>query len=131
VDAEGAFAEWVAAHAKPYLDDAAEYAQRLSVWRANVAAILAHNARLRGGAAAGPRLDVNEYADLTWEEFSATRLGLRPREEGGGRLKAAAQPFRYADTSPPDRIDWRERNAVTPVKNQARARACSGGHRRD
>ena len=31
------------------------------------------------------QLDLNEFADLTWEEFSSTHLGLLPSRDGGFR----------------------------------------------
>ena len=33
-----------------------------------------------------------------------------------------AEPFKYASTVPPKSVDWREKNAVSVVKNQQQVR---------
>lgn len=68
-----AFARWQAAHGKTY-KSTREAERRRAVFAANAATIAAQNARPDSSL----RLALNEYADLTWEEFSAARLGLKP-----------------------------------------------------
>lgn len=60
-------------HKKDYAEKPAEYAARFAVWKANLAFIIKHNAERHD-----VKLDLNEFADLTAEEFAATRLGLKP-----------------------------------------------------
>jgi C1A family cysteine protease len=66
-------------------------------------------------------LALNDYADLTNDEFVSTYLGLAPPKPKllGKRL------FNHeAVLGVPDAIDWRENNAVTPVKNQGSCGSC-------
>lgn len=65
---------------------------------------------------------MTHFADLTLEEFSRHALGYnlsmrvsRPTPNTG---------FRYADTEAPLKVDWRERQAVAEVKNQAQCGSC-------
>merc|ERR1719230_3428 len=59
--------------------DEIEEQHRFNVFKANVDIIIAHNEKNLSYS-----LGVNEYADLTWEEFSKTHLGFHK----GDKLKA-------------------------------------------
>jgi hypothetical protein len=59
----------------PALHDLQEHKERLSVFRQNVEFIQSHSA-----AHPATHLALNEFADQTWQEFSATRLGFNGKE---------------------------------------------------
>ena len=72
------------------------------------------------------QLSLNEYADQSWSEFSRVKLGLnadlikaRPsRTNQASEEEEEEAPFMYAGTPLEEKLDWREKGAVTPVKNQ-------------
>merc|ERR1712139_620876 len=68
------------------------------------------------------KLGVNEFADLTWDEFASTHLGYKPDAKGAfGDLPKVPFP-NITDVA--DSIDWVAKGAVTPVKNQKRCGSC-------
>nr|CAD1824017.1 unnamed protein product [Ananas comosus var. bracteatus] len=102
--------QWMAQHGRVY-KDAAEKERRFRIFKANVEYIESANRAGNRSYTLGP----NRFTDLTNEEFRASYLGFWPTS----RPNAAVQsPFRYADDSTPDSMDWRSRGAVTPIKDQ-------------
>lgn len=65
------------------------------------------------------QLGLNHFADLTREEYRHY-LGYRADLAAEKPLQTA--PFRYESSKPPVSIDWREKGAVTSVKNQEQVR---------
>ncbi|XP_006663940.1 senescence-specific cysteine protease SAG39-like [Oryza brachyantha] len=110
---------WMAQYGREY-KDAAEKARRLEVFRANVAFIETFNA----GGKSTYWLGVNQFADLTGEEFRATMTNKKGFSANGVR---ASTGFRYENVSAdalPASVDWRTKGAVTPVKDQAQCGCC-------
>ncbi|WVZ88714.1 hypothetical protein U9M48_035200 [Paspalum notatum var. saurae] len=111
--------QWMAQYNRVY-KDAAEKAQRFEVFKANVKFIEAFNAE-------GSRkfwLGVNQFADLTNDEFRATKTnkGFKPSP-----VKKVPTGFRYANVSVdalPATVDWRTKGAVTPIKDQGQCGCC-------
>jgi hypothetical protein len=124
-----AFEQWIARYNKDYVDDTLEKTKRLGIFKSNAAAIAQHNAN----PASTFIMAINEFADLTFEEFASTRLGLNMslggslRDRAVSNEKPAAASFRYANMDAkdiPSAIDWRKKGAVTPVKNQGMCGSC-------
>ena len=88
-----------------------EHNRRFRIFKANMRRALRHQS-FDPSAIHG----VTQFSDLTVSEFQKTFLGLR-----GHRLKlpldANQAPILPTENLPGD-FDWRERGAVTPVKNQ-------------
>jgi C1A family cysteine protease len=114
--AGSSFAEWAAQAGKVYKAKE-EFTMRAAIFAANVAKIEAHNA-----GESTFTMAVNDFADLTHEEFRARYVGgfrgAATRKTGTwGQQGAKAQAL-------PATVDWTTKGAVTPIKNQGQCGSC-------
>jgi len=92
---------------------------RRKQFRLNLGKIKHQNA-LNDAGLSGYRLGVNQFSDLSEEEFKKA-VGLdRPLKHDMNRK----DPPTLDTESVPSSIDWRTHGAVTPVKNQANCGSC-------
>ncbi|KAL7212892.1 hypothetical protein ACSBR2_015563 [Camellia fascicularis] len=68
------------------------------------------------------KMSINQFADLTNEEFQASHNGYRiPSHARPSKMT----PFRYENvTAVPASMDWRKKGAVTPIKDQGQCGSC-------
>ncbi|KAI5631504.1 cystatin domain-containing protein [Phthorimaea operculella] len=118
VQAQELFSHFIARHKPSYLDDHEEMQKRFAIFTQNVKKIHELNVYEMGTA----RYAVTQYADLTTEEFRKKYLGLDVslRDENQVPMPEAVIP----DVDLPDSFDWREKDAVTEVKNQGGCGSC-------
>lgn len=92
-----------------------EYAARLKKFAANVAMIEKVN-----GQGLGFQLAITKFADQTGDEIAALSgsSGMKPESS------LSLGVHKYTGASLPDSIDWTEKGAVTPVKNQKNCGGC-------
>ena len=112
------FEEWVAKYRKAYASFE-EKLRRFEVFKDNLKHIDEINKKV-----SSYWLGLNEFADLTHEEFKATYLGLNlNRRQPAARN---SKNFRYegAAGDVPKEVDWRKKGAVTEVKNQGQCGSC-------
>lgn len=112
------FESWKAFNAKSYTSSEEE-ALRKGIFDANVMKINEFNA-----LGAEYSMDVNQFADLTADEFHA-RYSSGYRESKNLRMqKEYSTPKAPAFGALPTAVDWRKHGAVTPVKNQGNCGSC-------
>lgn len=113
------FETWCQQHGKKYSSEQ-ERVYRFKVFEENYAYIIEHNSKGNSSYTLG----LNEYSDLTHHEFRETFLGLSSsandfiRLKHGGLGSGTEAWSDVGDVDIPSSLDWREKGAVTNVKNQ-------------
>jgi C1A family cysteine protease len=103
---------------KTYIDY--EYFQyRFSVFRNNLKNIVLHNI----DDVKNYTLGVNKFTDLTPEEFNKEYVGTY-KNNSFAKFGTKCNNYQYKGVSIPESIDWREKNAVTNVKDQGQCGSC-------
>lgn len=109
------FESWMSKHGKTYRS-IEEKLHRFEIFKDNLMHIDETNKKI-----SSYWLGLNEFADLSHEEFKSKYLGLKPEFPRRG----PSEEFSYRDVVDlPKSVDWRKKGAVTPVKNQGSCGTC-------
>jgi len=120
------FDMYCAEFGRSYEAGSAEFNTRKALFDANLAHILAHNKDTTKTWKEG----VNQFTDRTVDEFKAYlgyRLDMKlAQTQSLGQRAPSMTPeeAKVVRASLPDSVDWRQKNAVTPVKNQGACGSC-------
>ncbi|XP_019186347.1 PREDICTED: ervatamin-B-like [Ipomoea nil] len=108
------YEQWIVEYGRVYANET-EKVERFNIFKENVKFIDSFNLVGNHTFTVG----INEFADLTNEEFKSSRMGYK------SPLYMETTPFMYENvTDVPDTVDWVEKGAVTPVKNQQKCGCC-------
>ncbi|KAM0960328.1 hypothetical protein ACFX2I_025297 [Malus domestica] len=112
----GRYEQWLARYGRVY-NDVDEKETRFKIFKENVAFIESSNK----DANKPYKLSVNQFSDLTNEEFKASRNGFK-----GHECSTKTTSFKYENVTAalPATMDWRKKGAVTPVKDQGQCGCC-------
>lgn len=106
--------QWMLQHGRSYTNDA-EMEKRFKIFKENLEYIEKFN---NAPGNKSYKLDLNQFSDLTNEEFIASHTGLKidPAKPSSSSMMVLPAPLNLSDT--PTSLDWREQGAVTDVKYQ-------------
>ncbi|KAK9053253.1 hypothetical protein SSX86_029886 [Deinandra increscens subsp. villosa] len=114
---------WLVRHGKTY-NALGEKETRFQIFADNLRFIDEHNSSGNRTYTVG----LNQFADLTNEEYRSLYLGAKADPiRSIAKLQRGEISRRYAVQSNemfPEKVDWRERGAVTPIKNQGGCGSC-------
>jgi len=110
------FTRFMTQYNKKYNQDTFFY--RYTVFKANMDKIYLANKQKHSYT-----LGMNEMGDMTHAEFKATKLGYKKIDRSFLRAKNSEGPHMHVKNAPAS-VDWRSKNAVTPIKNQQQCGSC-------
>ncbi|KAK5582438.1 hypothetical protein RB653_004023 [Dictyostelium firmibasis] len=113
-----AFTEWTLKFNRHY--SSKEFSERYSVFKSNMDYVDIWNSKGDSETVLG----LNKFADITNEEYKKTYLGTRVKTHTyngyDGREVLNVQDLQ----ANPKSMDWRTKNAVTPIKDQGQCGSC-------
>ncbi|QDZ23377.1 cysteine proteinase [Chloropicon primus] len=109
------YTSWLQEHKPGYMNDVDQVADRFKVFAKNLDKIREINAENRSYY-----LGLTGLTDLTQEEYR--KFYLNP--ELKNVKQTSTSKFTHANVEAVDKIDWRDKGAVTPVKNQGMCGSC-------
>ena len=110
---QSGFTKWMREHNKVYPTD--EFQTRYSIWKDNHNWVTEFNARADVTFTVG----LNEFADLTNEEFNRLFKGLKHVD-----ITIPESPLQVDVSALPTSVDWRTKGVVTGIKNQGQCGSC-------
>ncbi|XP_071745841.1 uncharacterized protein [Lepeophtheirus salmonis] len=93
---------------------------KLKVFVDNLREIEEHNANPKRTWDMG----INEFSDLTDEEFESKYMGYSPMSSSAGLVTRTAAPKQGNIKDLPESVDWREKGVITDVKSQGYCGSC-------
>lgn len=111
------FEEFCVIHNKQCDFAAKGESSRKLIYETNVKLINTHNSNSLNTYS----LEINEWADLTWEEFKTQKLSIIPIDYINN--KVTDRPTNLPNKLP-TQVDWRSLNRVGPIKNQGNCGSC-------
>jgi len=90
--------------------------QRFDIFKENLRTIIQHNLEKHNFT-----MDINRFTDLSATEFKKNIVGA-----GLSKTTTASpcEAYSFQNSKVPDSVDWRIKNAVTPVKDQGQCGSC-------
>lgn len=110
-----AFHKYVVKHKKHYITDKNEYKKRFEIYKENLVLARKMQDMEQGSAKYGETV----FSDLTVEEFKKYY-----RMPGWGKPLYEMKEAEIPKGEIPSAFDWRDKGAVTPVKNQGQCGSC-------
>jgi len=109
----GIFNKWMVKYEKNYAS-AAEESTRFAIFKDNLKLIRKSNKNNKHMT-----LGMNQFGDLTSSEFTAQMNGYRK-----SNAQRNGTPYVRTQQTLPTTVDWREKGAVTGIKNQGQCGSC-------
>ncbi len=96
---------------------------RREIFKKNIERIEKHNEEAAQGIHSYT-LGINKFTDMSFEEFRALYLGYNASLSRVKGLSTHTFLRLPSEVQLPESMDWREKNAVTPVKDQGQCGSC-------
>jgi C1A family cysteine protease len=113
---EGEFQQFIQKYNKQYASKE-EYSARFEIFKETITFINTHNA----DDTKTHKVAINHFADMTHEEFTST---ITPKVKRPSNDGATFSHKIINNGSIPATVDWRQKGAVTPVKDQGVCGSC-------